>query len=130
MKSQDVKIHRLKPVFKDTRGLIYDVIESPVEHIGMITFTKGAIRGNHYHKKSTQYTLVLKGKIELITCEARRQKGMQRRTIMRAGDLAIIPPRIIHTYHALTPASIIDCATRSRRAHGYEEDTIRVPPLS
>ena len=129
MKSSRVHIKHLKPAFKDKRGLIFDLIEAPVEHVGMVTFSPDAIRGNHYHKKSIQYTYMLEGRIELLTKPARGRGRRVKKTIMEKGDLAVIPPGIIHTYRALTNASLIDCTSQSRRGSGYEDDTIRVETL-
>ena len=59
------KIKLLKENFKDNRGKIIDVfVNSPKEHCLIVTFTKGAVRGNHYHKKSTQFSFVLNGKLD------------------------------------------------------------------
>lgn len=119
---------KLKPVFEDKRGKIFDIVEDPVSHIGFITFTKGALRGNHYHKTSTQYTFVLSGKIELYTKDARKKDAAITKTSMTPGFLAIIPPFTIHTYRAVMPSSMIDCTTATRIKKGYEEDTVRIDP--
>lgn len=124
-----VIVKKLKPVFRDSRGDIFDLVEDEIHHIGFITFRKGVVRANHYHKKSTQYTYVIKGKIELITKDAKNKNAKIKKSIMDEGTYAMIPPYIIHAYRALTPASIIDCTTESRKAAGYESDTVRVPPI-
>ena len=38
-----------------------------INAIAFITINKGAIRGNHYHKKTTQWNYILKGSIKYIT---------------------------------------------------------------
>ena len=49
-------IKLLKKNFEDKRGKIIDVfVNSPKDHCIIVTFTKGAVRGNHFHKKSTQF---------------------------------------------------------------------------
>ena len=35
-----------------------------IDHVAYIFTKKGKIRGNHYHKDTTQYTLILKGNLE------------------------------------------------------------------
>ncbi len=126
MKSSTFYVGKIKPVFKDHRGEIFDLIEDPISHIGYITFRKGAVRGNHFHKNSTQYTFVFDGKIELFTKDVRKANAPVKKTVMTAGTFACLPPHTIHTYRALTPASMIDCTTVSRRAKGYEHDTTRI----
>ena len=113
-----------KPAFTDKRGKIFDLIEESVGHIGMITFTKGAVRAKHYHLRSTQYSYILEGKIKLTVSDT---KGKHKRSyILKPGTLSTIPPRVVHTYTALTPARILDMTTLNRRARGYEQDTRRV----
>ncbi|PIR53249.1 hypothetical protein COU76_02045 [Candidatus Peregrinibacteria bacterium CG10_big_fil_rev_8_21_14_0_10_49_10] len=127
-----VKITRPSPVHEDDRGIITDLIntaENPVYHIGMITFTKGAVRANHYHKVSEQYDYILEGSIELVTKETDHPDAEVQTVVMHPGDLAYIPANVIHAYRALTPATIIDMTTRSREATGYEDDTVRAEPI-
>ncbi len=122
--SLGVRVYKVKPVFKDTRGEIYDFVEELVSHVGMISFAKGAIRGNHYHKKSVQYTYIVSGKI-VITLSDRHGKNVKRYTV-GAGSVTVIPARVVHTYKALTPAIILDLTTKTRKLGGYEKDTVRV----
>ena len=61
---------------KDKRGLIIDLLEKKtINAITFITQKKGAVRGNHYHKKTIQWNYLLSGKIELIAKKmAKREK--------------------------------------------------------
>jgi len=115
---------KVRPVYSDRRGHIIDILEDKVGHIGMITFAKGAIRGNHYHKKSVQYSYVLDGRIELTVSNINGSR--KRKYILTKDTLTTIPPHIIHTYKGLTKASMLDMTTLSRTDDGYEKDTIRI----
>jgi hypothetical protein len=54
-----MRVIRVKPAVADRRGTITDVLDGiPVECVTLVTSNKGAVRGNHYHKKTTQYTYV------------------------------------------------------------------------
>jgi quercetin dioxygenase-like cupin family protein len=122
--SLGVSVYKAKPVFADKRGQIFDFIEELVSHVGMISFKKGAVRGNHYHKKSVQYTYVISGKIA-ITLSDIHGKNVQHYTV-RPGSVTVIPARIVHTYEALTNAVILDLTTKTRKLDGYEKDTVRM----
>lgn len=124
-----VEIKKIKPVFEDERGEIFDILEAPVEHIGMITSKTGAQRAKHYHKKSTQYTYVLEGKIELKIKDLREDGKEIETYVMEPGDFVEIPPMIIHMYTAITDSTFLDFTTESRLDTGYEDDTIRVDSL-
>ena len=57
---------KISPVFKDSRGDILDILEGQhIMHIGLLKSNPGSISGNHYHKKSTQWTYVIEGKIKV-----------------------------------------------------------------
>lgn len=116
--------YKLNPVFKDERGEIFDIVEDYVGHVGMVTFEKGVTRGKHWHKHSTQYSYVLEGKIKLIVSGL--QKKWKKVLMLGPGSLTCIPPKIIHTYIAITPAKMLDVTTISRVKDGYEKDTYRV----
>ena len=120
--------YKLKPAFTDKRGDIFDIVEEPVSHVGFITFKKGALRGNHYHKKSTQYSYILKGTVKFVVSDIH---GKNKKTfIIKEGTLSRIPPKMIHAYKALTTASMLDITTLVRGvAERYENDTVRVKIL-
>lgn len=126
-----VSVHRIQPVFSDDRGTIADLLnaDEEIHHIGLITFTTGAVRANHYHERSKQHDYVLSGKIELRTKPANDPSAIVSTTILEAGDAVSIPEFVIHAYKALEPSIIIDMTTMSRDAGGYEKDTIRVASL-
>ena len=120
-----VKVYNIKPVFSDKRGHIFDILESKVEHIGMVTFSKkGLERGRHYHNKSVQYSYVLSGKVKLVTSDLKG--GEKQEFILEKSTFAVIPPKTIHTYQSLGKAEMLDMTTVSRKHKGYEKDTVRV----
>ncbi len=115
---------KIKPAFTDKRGSISDILEEPVGHIGIITFAKGVVRANHYHKKSVQYSYVLEGKIELTIADTKGKK--KRKYIIDKGTLTTIPTHTAHAYKALTKATILDITTFDRKGNAYEDDTFRI----
>jgi len=119
--------YKIKPAFSDKRGDISDLLEEKVSHVGLITFKRGAVRGNHYHKKSTQYTYILKGKIKFVTSYTNGKN--KKHFILKEGTFTRIPPKMVHAYKALTNAAMLDMTTLSRDDDGYEKDTVRVSIL-
>lgn len=115
---------KIKPAFKDRRGKIIDILEENIGHVGYISFAKGAVRANHYHKKSVQYSYILKGTIELTISDTKGKN--KRKYILKEGTLQTIPTNVVHTYKALTPAAMLDMTTFDRKGNAYEDDTFRV----
>lgn len=120
-----VKVVRTTPAFEDNRGAIYDILEVPVGHVGMITSKKGAVRGNHYHKKSTQYTYLVSGSAEYLQRDTRGDSKLES-VVLLPGDLVETPPLVIHAMRFLEDSTILDITTSSRESGGYENDTVRV----
>ena len=58
---------KLKNNYKDKRGRIVGIfINQPKDHCTLVTFNKRAVRGNHFHKRSTQYAFVISGKLKTV----------------------------------------------------------------
>ena len=65
-----MEIQKIKPVFTDERGSIWDFLTGEtIHHVGFLTTKKNAIRGKHFHKEQKQYTLITKGKMEISELE-------------------------------------------------------------
>lgn len=119
-----MKLSHKKCAFKDRRGQITDILEkTPIEYVTLITSKKGAVRGNHYHKESIQYTFVLKGALRLVT---QKPKGKIKKEIMRAGDLAFTGKMESHALAALQDSELLIMTRGPRGAGDYEKDTYRL----
>jgi len=120
-----VEIKKINPVFMDERGIISDLINEPICHVGLITTEKDAVRGNHYHNLSKQYSYILSGKFE-VTIASSNDSNNIKKVMLNAGELIIIPPKIIHRFKAIERAVMIDMISESRDGSNYEDDVVRV----
>jgi quercetin dioxygenase-like cupin family protein len=119
-----MRVIRPKPAAVDRRGVITDILDAtPVECVTLVTSNKGAVRGNHYHKKTTQYTYVLSGRFRLLT---QKGEGRVRSRIVSAGELVVTPPLERHAFIALENSLLIACAHGPRAGRSYESDTYRL----
>ena len=90
-----------KKIFRDTRGIIADVIyKNQINHIGYISSKKNSIRGNHYHKKTTQYNFVLDGVINYYS-KTKKQKKIKI-IKLKKGDLILTKPNEIHAFKTIS----------------------------
>lgn len=123
--TKKVTVRKIKPAFTDKRGAIIDILEGvPIKHIGLVTFEKGVIRGNHYHKNQIQYSYLLEGEIKLVTKDV--SSGKIYTKITKPGELVSIPAGVIHTYVATKKSSMVVLTDFSRDFKSYEADTARV----
>ncbi len=118
-------IKKINPVFADERGEISDLLNNPINHVGLITTKAGAVRGEHYHKLSTQYSYILSGKFEVLIAPV-NNPGQIKKVILNEGEIIIIEPRIMHRFKAIEDSVMIDMMSESRAGTGYEEDVVRI----
>lgn len=116
--------------YADARGSIRDIfVSSPKDHCAIITFTENAVRANHFHKHSTQYTYVIDGEILLATCVV-NQQGQSvdevKTTLLGPGDLVTHPPYHAHAFRALRASTILAFADGMRGGADYESDVFRL----
>lgn|SRR3989338_1045970 len=119
-----MKPKHIRTTFEDKRGKIADILEKvQIEYVTMITSKKGAIRGNHYHKKSVQYNYILKGKLKLFT----QEPGKKIRTVVLSpGDLVCNPAGEWHALLALSVSEFLVFTRGPRGGKNYETDTYRL----
>lgn len=121
----------IKPVFEDERGQIIELTREPVHHLGIVTFTKGAVRGKHYHKESDQWNCVLEGKIELVVKDmSEPNSSMVETIVLEKGDMVMINADWYHKFTGLEESTMLFSETGPRKDSAeYEKDTYRVEKL-
>lgn len=103
---------------KDSRGVIEDLVVGKNSAVTRITFRKGAVRGNHYHKKTIQTDLVVSGKLKVYS-----DWGT---ATLKAGDIIEHPKRSPHAYKALEKSVLVTLCSGPRKGSSYESDTYRL----
>ena len=69
-----MQVQRKRPVFKDRRGMITDILEGATfDSLTILTCKRGSVRGNHYHKATHAYAYVVNGRFRLVSAEPRWQ---------------------------------------------------------
>lgn len=118
-------ITKINPVHTDERGSITDILNENVGHVGLITTSKGTVRGNHYHTQSIQYSYILSGKFE-VTLARHDNLSEIEKFILTAGDLITLEPYVVHSFKAIEDNTVmIDIISKSREGHGYEDDVVK-----
>jgi len=119
------EVKNIGPAFMDERGIISDLLNETIAHVGLITTEDGTIRANHYHKLSTQHSYILSGSFEVLLAPA-DQPANVKKVLLRSGEMISIPPNIIHRFKAIDRTVMIDMVSESRDGTGYEDDVYRV----
>jgi quercetin dioxygenase-like cupin family protein len=109
---------------KDDRGEIIDLIEDEsINAVTYVSFEKNAVRGNHYHKETTQWNYVLSGKIKIVT---QLQGEETKELVMARGDLIETVPNESHALLGLESSELLVLTRGPRGGKEYESDTYRL----
>jgi dTDP-4-dehydrorhamnose 3,5-epimerase-like enzyme len=121
---------KLKNNYKDKRGRIVDIfINQPKDHCTLVTFNKRAVRGNHFHKRSTQYAFVISGKLKMLTAKVDKNGkliGKITKKIISQNILIEHKPYYAHAFEALEKSNMLAFVNGIRGGKNYEKDTFRL----
>lgn len=106
----------------DERGVIQDLL-GPVDAVTEIFTKAGAIRGNHVHRQTTQWTYIISGLLRVAWTE---DDGVHTR-VATAGRLITEPAGVPHAWMAIGDTVVLVFTKGPRSGEDYEKDTWRLP---
>ena len=111
----------------DSRGSIVDVFyNSKIDHVAVIKSNPDSIRGNHYHKYTTQHILITSGSLEYWYKDL-NSKNKAKKILVKKGDFISTPPYEIHALKIGKKGNeFIVFSEGQRGGKDYESDTFRV----
>ena len=114
----------------DDRGSIIDIFyKRSINHGCLISNTPGAVRGNHYHNHTTQYTYIVAGNLTYYSQPVDKSTPVDV-YMAKPGDVIISEPNEIHALKTSdTGCVFIAFAEGPRGGEDYESDTIRVDSI-
>lgn len=120
-----MKVEHRKINFKDARGSICDIFtDGSKDHVTVIYSKKGAVRGNHYHKKSIQYTYIVSGQMTMYSQKMGSTKKYKH--VLKRNDLMTHGPNEAHAMRADMDTIFLAFADGLRGGKNYENDTFRL----
>lgn len=121
---------KIEPAFVDQRGSIWDFLtDQTVHHVGFLISKNGSVRGKHFHKEQKQYTLVLNGKLKIITRNLLEKNSSVEEIVLEKMEMVVFPPYCYHSLEALEDSECLILTSKGRGEGGYEKDTIRVDDI-
>jgi quercetin dioxygenase-like cupin family protein len=103
--------------YEDRRGVIQDLL-GPVDAVTHITTVKGAVRGNHVHHETTQWTYVITGALWMASGD--------QRFVLEPGEVCTHKPGVPHAWEALQDTDCLVFTRGPRSGENYEQDTHRL----
>jgi len=113
--------------FEDERGKIADIFyKKNINHVAIIHSEPNVMRGNHYHKESTQHMLITKGSLEYWHKPLGSNEKPEM-VLLQAGDFVSTPPFELHALIIRDDGNeFIVFSEGPRGGSDYESDTFRV----
>jgi dTDP-4-dehydrorhamnose 3,5-epimerase-like enzyme len=124
-------IHKkITPATSDERGTISDILyKTEINHAAVIeSKSAGVIRGNHYHKASTQHIFMTKGSLRYWYQPSDKSQPVKS-VLVQEYEMVSTPPYEIHALEILEPNQFVVFSQGMRGGDDYESDTFRVPPI-
>jgi quercetin dioxygenase-like cupin family protein len=111
---------------KDNRGEIVDIFyKKNINHVAVVKSVKGSIRGNHYHKLTTQHMLITKGSLEYWHKPLDSSEKAEC-VILNEGDFVSTPPNEVHALKITEENEFVVFTEGVRGGMDYEQDTFRL----
>lgn len=110
----------------DARGSIADILyKADINHVAIIeTHQGGVIRGNHYHKLSTQHIFMTKGSLRYWYQPVDKSQPVQS-VLVKEYELVSTPPLEVHALEMIDTSQFIVFSYGLRGGEDYEADTFR-----
>ena len=125
-------IKKIKVFSSDDRGEIIDIFtHEPKDHCTIVTFTKDAIRGNHFHKESIQSAYVMEGNFQIYNVMIDKDLKYDSKKIeiieTTKGDYITHEKFEAHSYKCMSDSGSLMVFTKGvRGGKFYEDDTYRI----
>ena len=125
-------VKKINVFSSDERGEILDIFtHEPKDHCTIVTFSKNAVRGNHFHKESIQSAYVLEGKFKIYNVMIKEDLKYNREQIEEIetikGDYITHEKFEAHTYKCTSETGSLLVFTKGvRGGKYYEDDTFRL----
>jgi len=108
--------------YEDERGVIQDLFGA-VDGITKITTKAGAVRGNHVHPDTTQWTYIVRGRMLFRWVEA---DGVITDEIHGTDELIEEPAGCPHAWQAIEDSTVLVITRGPRSGEGFEAGTRRL----
>ena len=121
----DEHIIELEEPFKDDRGFIQMLVNTPIKNVTLIQSNKGAVRANHYHITDWHYMYVLTGSFDYYFRPTGSDDELQCVRV-KSGELIFTPPMEDHATVFLEDCDLLAMSRNPRDQETYEEDVRRI----
>ncbi len=126
------KLLKINP-YEDIRGCLKKVVtlsslsESyKIEEVYLLYTLKGAVRGNHYHLKTLEYFIVVKGTALVRLSDIQKSYEDEIRLTAADSTALVIPPGVIHSFKNEEEDELIMLAVSTKEYNKNDTDTFPI----
>jgi len=119
------KLVPLDEPFTDARGVIQNLLLTPLSSVAIITSKAGTVRSNHFHKTDWHYLYIISGSMNYYERDIEGSSDVKP-LLVTAGQMVFTPPLQVHKTEFLEDTVMISFAKNIRDHEHHEEDLVRV----
>lgn len=124
-----MKKTKIKVATSDDRGNISDIFYNhAIDHVAIINSKKGAFRGDHYHKFTTQHIFMTRGSLRYYYRKIDESNDKVKSVVVCEGEMITTGPSEVHSLEMVEDNQFIAFSEGKRGGKDYESDTYRVSP--
>ena len=116
---------QLEKPFTDDRGVIQNILNSPINAVALITSKAGSVRSNHWHKENDHYLYIVSGSVEYYERDLNEDGNKIKPVIFKAGEMFYTPPLKVHKVVFLTDTVMLSLGKNIKTHEAHEEDLVR-----
>jgi dTDP-4-dehydrorhamnose 3,5-epimerase-like enzyme len=94
----------------DERGGFWGITQERWAEVNFIETAARQVRGNHYHKETRELFFIISGEIEVVIDDLKSGEHLE--MSVGKGDVFIIEPYELHTFHTKTDAQWINMLSK------------------
>lgn len=98
-------------VIEDERGAFLGITRDAWAEVNFIETGAGQIRGGHYHKETHELFFIISGEIDVVLDDMK--SGKHTEFAAKKGDMFVVEPYELHTFHTRTAAQWINMLSRA-----------------
>ena len=90
----------------DDRGVICQVLSTPIKQVNYLFTKQGAKRGCHFHKSNREIFYIIHGSLDL-TAVRLEEESSKKTYAFKTGDLFLVNPFVIHDFEFLEDTKML-----------------------
>jgi len=94
----------------DERGGFLGITQESWAEVNFIETRANQVRGNHYHKETRELFFIISGEIDVVIHDLNSGKHLE--VLVSKGDVFIIEPYELHTFHTRTEAQWLNMLSK------------------